>query len=441
MGSINLLIFLVLHAMLFIYMFRYSARLKNPLNSNNYLMLEGTEMSMILLLATGTLALSSSGGGHGAGGGFNLQAIRLLVLEITLLFLFFVSSHKPKWGIGTILYLIYMLWLLYSMTYSNAGQYGWRYILKYLYPFLLMLGTSAVVRDEEVFLGACVWIRRVAIITLLGHFPIIGLIIGKITFSIFWYATALTIHYVTVACISLALYFNYGKDWKDLVLGIAFFFPTIINVHRTGLLAIFVGVAVFCFLKFTWKSLPYIFGVLAIGLAIVFYVPSFHDKMFWKDTENELTIQDLREGNISEDDIRNNGRKATWEMLKSEFYYGHELKGSGIGSVQKLLYDLPGVKQAHGDYIQMKCDTGDIGMYLYILVAIGVFVHCLLVVFNPDMPNHIKVCAMIAAGALAGNYAGMYSDNVVTYTMATTGYPFAFYGMMLGLISKHKGEE
>ena len=65
-GIINLIIFLVLNAYFFIYMFRYSARIKDPLNSSKYLLIEGTEMFFILLYATGTLALSSSGGGQGS---------------------------------------------------------------------------------------------------------------------------------------------------------------------------------------------------------------------------------------------------------------------------------------------------------------------------------------------------------------------------------------
>jgi hypothetical protein len=43
---------------------------------------------------------------------------------------------------------------------------------------------------------------------------------------------------------------------------------------------------------------------------------------------------------------------------------------------------------------------------------------------------------MIAAGGIVGCYAAMYSENVVTYTMASTGYPFALYGIMLGMLSK-----
>lgn len=433
-GIINLIIFLVLNAYFFIFMFRYSARIKDPLNSSKYLLIEGTEMFFILLFATGTLALSSAGGGQGTGTGFNLQAIRLLLLEVALLMSLFVCTERPKWGAGTVAYLIYILWCVYSLTYAESFEFGVRYILKYLYPMIIMITASALVRDEQIFLSCCVWARRVAIVSaLIGYFPFIA----RFFSGTFWYSTALNLNYVTISLISFGLYYFYGKDKKDLILGILFVLPCILMVHRSGLLASFAGLAVFMFLKHKWISLPYIAVVLGIGLAIVFYVPAFHDKMFWKDTEKELSIQDLREGNISEDDIRNNGREAIWEMLETQFYKGHELRGSGIGSCQKFLYENPaGVKQTHGDYVQMRCDTGLIGFWLYIIVGAVVLIHCFLVCTRNYVPDYIKCCAMITGGAIVGCYAAMYSENVVTYTMASTGYPFALYGVMLGMLNK-----
>ncbi|MBQ1409225.1 MAG: O-antigen ligase family protein [Bacteroidales bacterium] len=435
-GIINLIIFLVLNAYFFVFMFRYSARVKDPLNSSRYMLVEGTEMFFILLFATGTLALSSSGGGHGTGGGFNLQAIRLLLLEVALLMSLFVSVERPKWGIGTVAYLVYILWCVISLFWCSSIEFGIRYILKYIYPFIIMITASAIVRDEKVFLSACVWARRLAILSaLFPIFPFLGNIFG----GTFWYITALNLNYATVSVISFGFYYFYGKDKKDLILAVLFLLPTLLNVHRSGLLAFFGAAAVFMFLKHKWISLPYLALVAAVGLAIVFYVPSFHEKMFWKDTENELTVQDIREGNISEDDIRNNGRKAIWEMLETQFYKGKEMKGSGIGSCQKFLYDNPaGVKQTHGDFVQMRCDTGLIGFWLYIIVAAVVIIHCFIVTSTWYIPDHVKCCAMIAAGSTAGCYLAMYSENVVTYTMCSTGYSFALYGMMLGMLSKVK---
>lgn len=423
------------------YMFSYDGYMKNPMNSRSKLHLEGLELFIILLFATGTMAMAAGAGGRGTGTGFNLQAIRLLLLEVVLVMSVFVSQKKVQWGIGIIAYIIYMLWLLYSMTYSEAGQYGWRYILKYIYPLLIMMGTSAIVRDEEVFVAICVWIRRIAFVAAIIYY-IPG--IGKLFGPLFWYGTALNIHYVTISCASLALYFFYGKDKKDLIIAALFVLPCLLMTHRTGLMAMFTALTVFCFYKFKWISLPYIVGVAAIGIGIIFYVPSFHQKMFWREAETgqTVTIQDLREGNITEDDIRNNGREAVWEMLEEEFYVGRELKGSGIGSCQKFLYEAGGnvVKQTHGDYIQMRCDTGLIGMYLYIAIAALIVIHSFIECVRPSNPDYIKACAMIVGGSIVGNYFGMYSDNAVTYTMATTGYPFGFYGIMLGLKAKLRGE-
>lgn len=433
-GIVNLIIFLVLNAYFFIYMFRYSARIKDPLNSSKYLLIEGCEMFFILLFATGTMALSSSGGGHGAGSGFNLQAIRLLMLEVVLLLSLFVSVERPKWGPGTIAYIIYILWCVYSLTYAGSFEFGVRYILKYLYPLIIMITASAIIRDEKTFLSCCVWTRRVAILSALVSFvPGMNVVFN----GTFWYITALTLNYATISVISFALYYFYGKDKKDLILGILFVIPCVLVIHRSGMLASFAAISAFMFMKHKWVSLPYIAVVLGIGVAIVFYVPSVHEKMFWKDTENELTVEDIRTGTITSDDIRNNGREALWEILELNFYKGKELKGSGIGSCQKFLYDNPAlVKQTHGDYVQMRCDTGLIGFWLYIIVAIVVVVHCFIVTTRSYIPDYIKCCAMIVAGSIVGCYAAMYSENVVTYTMASTGYPFALYGIMLGMLSK-----
>ena len=431
-GIINLLAFLVLTAMQITYLFRYSARLKDPTNSSRYLLLEGTEMFFVVLMATATLALSSSGVGTGGGSGFNLQSIRLLLLEVLIVLSFFIVRCRPRWGVGTVVYLAYLLWLVVSLTMTPALDYGVRYLLKYLFPFLMMLCASAIVRDEKVFLAVCVWARRIALLSTTVIF--IPFVKWQLLLGFFWYETALNLHYVAISVLSFALFFFYGRDWRDLLLAVIFVLPCIVEVHRTGLMAMFAGLAVFFFFKFRWISLPYIVGVLAIGAAIVIYVPSFHEKMFWKDTEQEISMSDLYNGNVSEEDIRNNGREALWGMLEDQFYKGHELTGSGLGCCQWLLYSNPDiVKQTHGDYIQMRCDTGQIGMWLYIAVAVAILLHCFVMCVNPYNPAHVKCCAMIAASAVTGHFFGMYSDNVVTYTMATTGVSFAFYGMALGL--------
>ncbi|MDY5969776.1 MAG: O-antigen ligase family protein [Bacteroidales bacterium] len=436
MGDLfNLLAFAVLNIMLIIALFRYCSRAADPLNRNKDVFLEGPEAFLVLLLATSTLALSAGAGGRGAGSGLNLQSIRLLFLELFLTLSFFVAKRPPRLGIGIIAYMVYMVWITISLLYTPNLNYGIRYLLKYLYPLLIMLACSAIVREEKVFLIVCIWMRRIALIsTLFTIFPLVRI---PLVSGLFWYSTALNMHYVVVACASFMMFFNYGHDWKDLAIGILFFLPCILSVHRIGLLCIFGGSAIFFFYKFQWASLPWIAGVVAIALFIIFNNSHWHDKMFWKDTDNSITLSTLQSGAITDEDIRDNGRKTLWSNLEQQFYDGHELTGSGIGSCQWYLYTFyAGVKQTHGDYVQMRCDTGLIGMWLYLACGIAVMLHCLVVAFGKRAPNHVKSCAIVAAGAVAGHYFSMYADNCVTYTMATTGVSFAFYGMMLGMKSK-----
>ena len=439
MGNVvNFIAFVVLNATMMAYLFRYSQRAQDPLNKGKAMLLEGVEAFLVLLLATSTLALSSSRGGQGAGTGFNLQSIRLLVLEVLVVASLFVVRRPPRIGIGTVAYILYMAWVGVTLTYAPSVGYGLRYAVKYLYPLLLILGCSAVVRDEKVLLLVCVWMRRVALVSTL--FVVLPFIRVPLVANLFWYNTALNMHYVVVACASFMLFFNYGRDWKDLAMGILFFLPCILEVHRTGLLCIFMGTAVFFLYKFKWLSVPWIAGVMTVGLLIVFNNPRWHEKMFWKDTENTVSISSLRAGDISDDEIRDNGRKVLWKTLEDNLYEGRELMGSGIGSCQWYLYTFyAGVKQTHGDYVQMRCDTGLIGFWMYIACGLAVVLHCLVMVLG-SAPPHVKSCAMVAAGAVVGHYFGMYSDNCVTYTMATTGTSFAFYGMALGLKAKADAE-
>ena len=148
----------------------------------------------------------------------------------------------------------------------------------------------------------------------------------------------------------------------------------------------------------------------------------------FKDSEN-VSIEQLQRGEISKDDINSNARFAMWEDLQSRFYDGKELMGSGIGSVQNYMYSnfvFGGLKVPHNDYVQMSCDSGIIGVVLYLLAVFAIIVHSFFV-----YQKYTDV-------SIVGVALTMYTDNVVNYSMATLSYPFGFYGMMLGLIKKER---
>lgn len=399
----------------------------NPLNREQKMVMDGPEMFWVLTFSTGLLAFS-------APGALDLMAIRLMVLEVFCLVGLFICKRSPQWSPAIIFYLIYIIWLVIGLSYTPAPGYGFRVILKYLYPLLIMLFASTAVRDKEVFLKAGIGARIVALISI-GVFFIPY--VGRLFPGVFWYGTASAINYISMCVFSLALFYYTREKRKNLLLCILFMLPCILWVFRTSIMGTTLALMTFFFFKYKLRSLPVIAGIVIVAIVAVFTIPSLKEKMF-KDSEN-ISIEQFQQGEISKDDIESNARFAMWEHLENRFYEGKELTGSGIGSVQNYMYTnfvFGGLKVPHNDYVQMACDSGIIGVVLYLLSIIIVLIHCF-VVYQKSSSIAIQMCAIIAGSSLAGVALTMYTDNVVNYSMATLSYPFGFYGMLLGLM---KGE-
>ena len=176
----------------------------NPLNREQKMVMDGPvvfpaiDLFWVLTFSTGLLALS-------APGALDLMAIRLMVLEIFCIVGLFICKRSPQWSPAIVLYLLYIVWLVIGLSYSPAPGYGFRVILKYLYPLLIMLFASAAVRDKEVFLKAGLGARLVAVISIpVLIIPMLNWILFP---GVFWYGTASAIHYITMCVFSLALFY------------------------------------------------------------------------------------------------------------------------------------------------------------------------------------------------------------------------------------------
>lgn len=400
-----------------------SGSMKYPLDKHRRMWLDGPERFWILTFSTGLLAFS-------APGGLDLMAVRLFVLELfCLLGLLFVCRRKAQWTSVSVVYVIYLFWLIIGLTYSPAPGYGFRVILKYIYPLLIMLFASAAVRDTEVFLKAGLGARMVALISIVFSFiPFIG----KLVPGVFWYGTAKAINYISIMIFSLALFYNTNEKRKNLLYAILFILPCFIWVFRTSIMGSLVAIMSFFFIKYKLRSVPIIAGVLIASVLAVFFIPSLHKKMFM---DSSISIEQFQSGQVGMTDVNTNARAAMWEHLEDRFYVGHELMGSGTGAVQDYMYNnylFGGLKVPHSDFVQMRCDNGLISLILYGIIALLVFVDCFRT-YHSTKNRGIKVCSLVAGASIMGVFVTLYSDNVVNYSMATLSMPFGFYGMMLGL--------
>ena len=423
MYILNYLYFLIITVIGFKWLTSSGGYMTNPLNKRQRMWLDGPERFWILTFATGLLALS-------APAGLDLMAVRLMVLEIFCLTgILFICKRKVQWTSAAIIYVVYLIWLVVGLTYSPAPGYGFRVILKYLYPLLIMLFASAAVRDAEVFLKAGLAARMVALVSIgVAFIPFVGLLVP----GVFWYGTARAINYISIIVFSLALFYYTTEKRKNLIYAIVFILPCFIWVFRTSIMGSLVAIMAFYFIKYRLRSLPIIVGVLVAGVLAVFFIPSLHQKMFM---DRSISIEQFQSGKVSMENVNTNARSAMWEHLEDKFYVEHEIAGSGTGAVQQYMYNnfiFGGLKVPHSDFVQMRCDNGLVGFILYGIIVLLFFVDCFKT-FHSTKLLDVKICSIVAGASMIGVFATLYSDNVVNYSMATLSMPFGFYGMMLGL--------
>ena len=159
----------------------------------------------------------------------------------------------------------------------------------------------------------------------------------------------------------------------------------------------------------------------------------------------DKTLGEFKSGDISIDDIDSNGRFAMWEWSLETYYKDRESIGSGTGNLQRAFYALEhgigSIRIVHNDYVQILCDNGLVGLFLFGASFLFLIIHSFRVFQKRQYPWYIKVCAITAGASAAGVLLTMYTDNVINYSMATISYPCAFYGMMLGLEKGYKQKQ
>ena len=224
MTALNYIYFIILTIYAFYLLNAKRIVVKNPLNREQLLALTGPEALWILLFSTGILSL-------GARGAIDLSAIRMMSVELFAIVGLLYVSNKPILGFAGSAFIIFLIWAVIGLFYTSSLSFGVRTILKYIYPLLMMLFASAVVRDKEVFYKATILARSVAIIIFIISF----IPYAPMLLPIYAYGTALAINFIFMMALSWAMYFFLGKRRIDLLLSLAFLIPCFVWVFRTSI--------------------------------------------------------------------------------------------------------------------------------------------------------------------------------------------------------------
>ena len=387
----------------------------------------GLETLLIFIIATGLMGLMP------------ISALHLGILELICIIALVRAPYRAIYSTPLIFYFIFLIWAIIGVFYSTSYNYGIRMLLKYIYPLVIALLASSIIRDIEIFLKAGQWGRWVGVISFIQKYLPMG---GVIFFGVFWIEAALATNYIVWVVFSLALAYAGIQPRKNVIWTIAFILPSLLWVFRTDIFGTSIALATFFFLKYRLKSIPLVILMGCLAICSIFYIPSIKKKMYFRP--DEVTIVDFLTGNVEENNLNTSGRKSVWEDMEKWFYEGHEAIGSGTGRVQTYFNtESKGWRrggQLHNDLLVLKFDNGIIVLVLYLVAYIAVMFHCLFI-YHKSRFESVRLCTSVAGASLMGILVTTYSDNTISYSMATLAYPWAFYGMALGIRKRNKEDQ
>ena len=369
-----------------------------------------------------------------------LQSISLLkygLWFITILLLQFTGRIRAKFEAITITYIIFFLWLCYTMTYTTVPRYGMMMLIKYSLPMLfLWLGYSGLNNEKDLI----IFLKVVNVVACV-YCLLIGGQGGKLMpwrcygpIGLQFSKYAAFADYLTAIFIVPILLYWLTKEKKYIFCALWMVLSTVLESVRTGMGGMMLVFAFAMLLRYKIKAIPSLLFAGVLFLSIILFVPNVNEK-FFGDAAGNVSATDIVQGNaLSLDNIEMSGREYLWKKVKENCYYGNELTGKGLGEAEYFaknkMYEGE-ISKVHNDYLILLCDTGNVGIILliifYISVIIKVSSHVMLRRCNPL----VKLTGIMALSSMAGIAFCMYFDNVVSNSMQSMVMPYIFLGFFL----------
>lgn len=384
-------------------------------------LLSGREKFLLLTILTGMLRFS------------DFSATRLMIWIILILAAFFLYRRPPKITLVTSLYITFILWILLSFFWTADIGYGFRTSLKYIYALLIMLFAATFVRSREFIFIAMKWLIITAFVYSIFLGGLMTGVLGVWSFyvqGLFWPMSTLNDYLAMMSGLSFLMWWRTGEKKYLFLIG-WFFLSAVLQSVRTGLLGIFLVIAIASYMRYRLLALPYLAAIALSALISVLFIPQVRDKMFY-DPSAVQSIEDLQ--GVETTQIDSNGRFAMWEWTLKKLYDPNPLVGSGIGTTQYTYYEtnhpFAPIRVIHNDYVQMLSDNGNIGLGLYALFVILASLSAYREIHSKK-PEYLKNTAFLVITSFTAVSTTMMTDNVVLYVLAVFSYPFIFFGLLI----------
>lgn len=377
-------------------------------------------------------------------GSFSL--LKYGITTFTIILLILRGRVKLKFDSIVFFYILFYIWLIISFSYSTKYYEGFMFLIKYLIPLLFLWLSYSAIKDKFSFYFFLKGSNKSLLIyslTIGGVGMLFFATLYPLYASIFLLSAGMADFYTALSVIPVIMFFKTKKNiyliTLMLILGSA-----VLESVRTGIGGILIVISVASFFYYKIKSLPFIFGIILVFISLILFVPSINEKMFG-DKAGKVTTEDIIHNNaLSLENVQTSGRENMWNITMKALYEPNKIVGAGLGEVMWLIKDLnrrTGLPALlHSDYVQILCDSGNIGLYLLILFYISIIIKVVRYVFFKKSSEWVKLTGIMAVSSMAGIAFSMGFDNVVSHSMTSLIFPFIFIGFFLKFIDLEKAQ-
>ena len=314
-------------------------------------------------------------------------------------------------------------------------------ILKFSMPILYFwMGYNAI----EDSLDLWIFLKRTVLICVIYSF-LIGGVSAKLISPLYRFLcfgtggtfiayASLADFYAILIGIPVMLYVITSERKYLYAIGLLFL-SSVLESVRTGIGASILGLSLLFLVYKKGKSIPIVMLLMALFVGSVLLVKPVREKMFGRQAET-VTIS-----NMGQAKIETNGREYMWKKIMNHCYEPDPTFGSGCGGALGWLKDINskgGLLLIHSDWVQMMSESGDIGLWLYIMFVVFLLFKILIITWKYRTDILLTLLGGATAGSFAACYFCMGFDNVITYAQQGYVLPFMLFGIFLKVVDLTK---
>ncbi len=328
-------------------------------------------------------------------------------------------------------YSLFLFWCIFSLFYTKSPS-QWLYMfIKLIVPFFVFYFSYNAFSCKK-----NIWLFYEK----MSYMPVLLLFLTLISLPIQNYLPVYLYFGMAVMIFPFILYLKTKKK-KYLLYCALCLSANVIYVKRTPLLGMFLMLFVYFIYKYKYKALlPIVIGVGLLIVSII-YIPFLRERVFFEGADITIVDFDILLSPELFSKVNTNGRSEIWEVVIERFFNGHEIMGSGLGTMKEFLLskenDTGFFLRLHNDWLHLLCETGCIGCGL-LLMMFGTLFKETYKTYRFAQDDDTKLIALSCAMASIGTFIHMLLENCI----GVFGYyiPFVFSAIYFRYLKFNKQE-